>query len=162
MFLISSNPAEPKARSPELLNACVLVIQTANMRQPVTTASLILQKASRKFGTFETLSRLADKCFASLKADMRASTIRCSAEQRLVLESVCAAGNSASVTKAVLSRLLGQTRDAGASQRSREACLHTLEALLSNKSLQNVTRGYAEEIAETILEGDQIWSFGTR
>lgn len=90
------------------------------------------------------------------------STIRCSAEYRLVLENICLAETSGILAKEVFSRLLKILNDDKASEFAIEAALHTTEALLSNKSLHMLTWCYIEDIVELVLEKNWIGSFRTR
>lgn len=138
-----------------LLNSCFQTIQLSNYKQPVTTASLILQK------TCPLESTLTDKCFEGLTTNnTNMSTIRCSAEYRLVLESICVANPQ--TTLEIFNRLLTILKNRNVSEYCTEAALHTTDALLANKKLQNVTRSYIEDVVEIILESDWLCSFRTR
>lgn len=66
------------------------------------------------------------------------------------------------MTEEVFCQLLVVLRDEGASGCSVEAALHTVDALLSNKALQKVTRSYVEEVVGVILEKDWMGCFRTR
>lgn len=144
----------------DLLNVCFQTIQSSNFKQPVTTASVILQNTCA-ICPLETLTTLTDRCFEGLATNnTNMSTIRCSAEYRLVLESICVANPQ--ITSEIFNRLLKTLKTRNVSEYCTEAVLHTIEALLANKKLQNVTRSYIEEVIEIILESDWLRSFRTR
>lgn len=143
-----------------LLNSCHLTIQLSNFKQPVTTASLILQK-SCVICPDETLSTLINNCFDGINTnDTNMSTIRCSAEYRLVIENICVANPQK--TQAIFLRLLEALKNRNASEYCVEAVLHTVDALLANKSLQKFTRCYTEEVIDIILKSDWMRCFRTR
>lgn len=158
-YLLQKNTNEILAN--QLIDCCYATIQLSNFKEPVTTASTILQKAAT-FATSQTLTNVIDTCFKSINlrdAD-DVSTIRRSAEYRLVLEKICIA--DASRKDDILCRLLELLKDDSSTEVAIEAGLHTLDALFSNKSLQIWTRWYIEEVVELLLEKDWMQGFRTR
>lgn len=158
-FIFNKNKND-KELTQKLIRSCYLTIQLTNFKQPVSTASLILQQTASSTTT-EELSNFVDTCFETMTSYSEySSTIRCSAEYRLILESICVA--NIYLRDKIFIRLMVLLKNSTTNELAIVAILHTMDALFGNKVLQIVTPCYVEEVVELLLEKDWMDCFRTR